>query len=81
MNRREFFAVGTGLSFGIDILPAWGAQIALETDKRDSAKLRISSQVGAAPGKTLEEKLEKMKLYGCEAVEYGGECLGKGKVY
>lgn len=22
-----------------------------------------------------------MKLYGCEAVEYGGECLGKGKVY
>ena len=81
MNRREFFAVGTGLSFGIDILPAWGAKIALETDKRDSAKLRISSQVGAAPGKTLEEKLEKMKLYGCEAVEYGGECLGKGKVY
>lgn len=59
MNRREFFAVGTGLSFGINILPAWGAQIALETDKRDSAKLRISSQVGAAPGKLLKKSSKR----------------------
>ena len=81
MNRRDFFVVGAALGVGVSVLPALGAQTFVETDKRDCAKLRISSQTGPAPGNSLEEKLEKMKLYGCEAVEYGGECVGKGKEY
>ena len=81
MNRRDFFGVGAVLGVGVSVLPALGAQTFVETDKRDCAKLRISSQTGPAPGNSLEEKLEKMKLYGCEAVEYGGECVGKGKEY
>ena len=81
MNRRDFFGVGAALGVGVSVLPALGAQTLVETDKRDCAKLRISSQTGPAPGNSLEEKLEKMKLYGCEAVEYGGECVGKGKEY
>lgn len=81
MNRRDFFGVGAALGVGVSVLPALGAQTFVETDKRDCAKLRISSQTGPAPGNSLEEKLEKMKLYGCEAVEYGGECVGKGKEY
>ena len=81
MNRRDFFGVGAALGVGVSVLPALGAQTFVETDKRDCAKLRISSQTGPAPGNSLEEKLEKMKLYGCEAVEYGGECVGKGTEY
>ena len=81
MNRRDFFGVGAALGVGVSVLPALGAQTFVETDKRDCAKLRISSQTGPAPGNSLEEKLEKRKLYGCEAVEYGGECVGKGKEY
>ena len=81
MNRRDFFGVGAALGVGVSVLPALGAQTFVETDKRDCAKLRISSQTGPAPGNSLEEKLEKMRLYGCEAVEYGGECVGKGKEY
>ena len=81
MNRRDFFGVGAALGVGVSVLPALGAQTFVETDKRDCAKLRISSQTGPAPGNSLEEKLEKMKLYGCEAVEFGGECVGKGKEF
>ena len=81
MNRRDFFGVGAALGVGVSVLPALGAQTFVETDKRDCAKLRISSKTGPAPGNSLEEKLEKMKLYGCEAVEFGGECVGKGKEF
>ena len=81
MNRRDFFGVGAVWGVGVSVLPALGAQTFVETDKRDCAKLRISSQTGPAPGNSLEEKLEKMKLYGCEAVEFGGECVGKGKEF
>ena len=81
MNRRDFFGVGAVLGVGVSVLPAFGAQTFVETDKRDCAKLRISSQTGPTPGNSLEEKLEKMKLYGCEAVEFGGECVGKGKEF
>ena len=57
MNRRDFFGVGAALGVGVSVLPALGAQTFVETDKRDCAKLRISSQTGPAPGNSLEEKL------------------------
>lgn len=86
MNRRDFF--GTSAAFGLGLASAsalntsaFATQTTEETDKRAEAKLRISCQVGPAPGGNMEEKLAKMKAYGCEAVEYGGDCVGKGKEY
>ena len=82
MNRRDFFGVGAALGVGVaasTLSNVSVAQTTEEMDQRGVAKLRICSQVGPAPGKDLPEKLEKMKKYGCEAVEYGGDCVGKGE--
>lgn len=88
MNRRDFFGAGAALGLGVAGVSATSVsnvfaagQTTAETDKRAEAKLRISSQLGPAPGGSMEEKLAKMKEYGCEAVEYGGDCVGKGKEY
>lgn len=85
MNRRDFFgtsaALGLGFAGATSLTSSTLAQTTEETDKRSEAKLRISSQVGPAPGDRLEDKLAIMKKYGCEAVEYGGDCVGKGKEY
>ncbi|MBP5622565.1 MAG: hypothetical protein J6X44_11190, partial [Thermoguttaceae bacterium] len=83
MNRRDFFGTGAVLGLGLAGVSTGVAyaQTTEQMDKRAEAKLRISSQVGPAPGKDLADKLAKMKKYGCEAVEYGGECVGKGKEY
>ncbi|MBR4751621.1 MAG: sugar phosphate isomerase/epimerase [Thermoguttaceae bacterium] len=81
MNRRDFFGTGAVLGLGLAgaSLNVANAQTTEQMDKRAEAKLRISSQVGPAPGKDLPEKLAKIKKYGCEAVEYGGDCVGHGK--
>lgn len=81
MNRRDFFGTGAVLGLGLAgaSLNVANAQTTAEMDKRADAKLRIASQLGPAPGKDMAEKLAKMKQYGCEAVEYGGDCVGKGK--
>jgi len=86
MNRRDFFGTATVAGLGLVGASAFNSstfatQTTEETDKRAEAKLRISSQVGPAPGGSFEEKLANMKKYGCEAVEYGGDCVGKGKEY
>ena len=81
MNRRDFFGASAVVGLGLTGASAFATQTTEETDKRADAKLRISSQVGPAPGGSLEEKLAKIKQYGCEAVEYGGECVGKGKEF
>ena len=81
MNRRDFFGASAVVGLGLTGASAFATQTTEETDKRADAKLRISSQVGPAPGGSLEEKLAKMKQYGCEAVEYHGDCVGKGKEY
>ena len=81
MNRRDFFGASAALTLGAAVAPtssAFATQTTEETDKRAEAKLRICSQLGPAPGNSLEEKLEKAKKYGCDAIEYGGECIGKG---
>lgn len=86
MDRREFFGHGVltaGLAatgtFGLS--QAFGDVKTAASDARKTAKLRISSQFGAAPGKSEEEKLANMKKYGCEAVEYHGSVVGKGAKY
>lgn len=82
MNRRNFFGAGAALGLGLacgSTIKSANAQTTAQMDKRGEAKLRISSQVGPAPGKDLAEKLANMKKYGCEAVEYGGDCVGHGK--
>lgn len=84
MNRRDFFGTGAALGLGlasVSLLETANAQTTEQMDKRAEAKLRLSCQVGPAPGNSMEEKLEKMKKYGCEAVEYGGECVGRGQEY
>lgn len=81
MNRRDFFGTGAALGLGLasaSLIESANAQTTEQMDKRAEAKLRICSQVGPAPGKDLPEKLAKMKKYGCEAVEYGGDCVGHG---
>ncbi len=81
MNRRDFFGASAALTLGAAVAPASSAfatQTTEETDKRAEAKLRISTQLGPAPGNSLEEKLEKAKKYGCDAIEYHGDCVGKG---
>lgn len=82
MNRRDFFGAGAALGVGLaatSLTAGASAQTTEQMDKRAEAKLRICSQVGPAPGKDLAEKLEKIKKYGCEAVEFGGDCVGKGE--
>ncbi|MDO5579809.1 MAG: sugar phosphate isomerase/epimerase family protein [Planctomycetia bacterium] len=83
MDRRQFF--GSSLIAGIGLTGAGitqaSAKTTAELDKRKDAKLRISCQLAPAPGKTIEEKLAAMKKYGCEAVEYSGNVVGKGKEF
>ena len=82
MNRRNFFGAAAALGLGAAAsngATAFATQTTAEMDKRAEAKLRICSQLGPAPGDSLEEKLEKLKKYGCDAVEYHGDCVGKGK--
>ncbi len=81
MNRRDFFGASAAMGLGLTTAAStsFATQTTEEMDKRAEAKLRISSQLGPAPGNSLEEKLEKMKKYGCDAVEYHGDCVGKGK--
>ncbi|MBQ9372833.1 MAG: sugar phosphate isomerase/epimerase [Thermoguttaceae bacterium] len=82
MNRRDFFGASAAMGLGLTAAStSFASQTTEETDKRAEAKLRISSQLGPAPGDSLEEKLEKMKKYGCDAVEFHGDCVGKGKEF
>ena len=86
MNRRDFFGTATVAGLGLASASAFNSsafatQTTAETDKRAEAKLRISSQIGVAPGGSMEEKLANMKKFGCEGVEYHGDCVGKGKEY
>ena len=76
MNRRDFFNTGAALGAG---LLAGGASLSAQTtaecDKRGEAKLRISSQIGFIPGDGEEAKMAKMKAWGCEGVEWGGNVV------
>lgn len=76
MNRRDFFvhgaAAGAGLAASGMMSTSATAQSTAETDRRSEAKLRISSQLGVIPGESDEEKMAKMKGWGCEGIEWWG---------
>ena len=85
MDRREFFGRSV-VTMGVAGLAISGGNAmatvkTADTDNRAKAKLRISSQFGAAPGKSEEEKLANMKKCGCEAVEVHGSAVGLGAKY
>lgn len=82
MDRRTFFGLSAAAGFGLAAMENNSfAKSAAECDKRSTAKLRLCSQIGRAPGKSLEEKFANIKKYGCEGVEYGGDVVGKATQY
>lgn len=75
MNRRSFLkgaAASAAAAVSIRVLdrplPAQEAR-PVETKK---AVLRLCSQDGVVPGKSLKEKVEKLQKWGCEGIELGG---------
>ncbi|MBM4032329.1 MAG: sugar phosphate isomerase/epimerase [Planctomycetes bacterium] len=69
MSRREFVIAGAALGAGA-ALPTT-AHTAETPMAKQEAVLRISSQEGVMPGKSLEEKLDKMEKLGIEGLEIG----------
>ncbi|MGB9687324.1 sugar phosphate isomerase/epimerase family protein [Thermogutta sp.] len=85
LQRREFLmsaaglavSAGWGMASGSFVLAAPG-EFSLP---QPGAELKLSSQLGVIPGKSLEEKLEKMKKWGFDAVELPGDVVGKVEMY
>lgn len=73
MKRRDFFGTTALMGAGLMAGRFASAQTTEETDKRESARLRLSSQLGIIPGDSLAEKLANFKKWGGEAFEVGGE--------
>lgn len=78
MKRREFLAAGaaaaavamTNLELKAEVTDStFDGKSANQIEK---ARLCLGSQLGIIPGNSLEEKLAKMKAWGMEAVELGG---------
>ena len=79
MKRRDFFGAAALVGVGISASNCASAQSTAEVDKRDVARLRLSSQLGIIPGGSIAEKLEKFKKWGGEAFEVGGEVTNAKK--
>lgn len=82
MRRREFFRwTGTAALMGAGISGGAAARVFAApgeiSQPKAGAKLQLSSQLGVIPGKSLEEKLAKMKAWGFDAVELPGDVVGK----
>lgn len=73
MDRRSFIAAGSLLGTGI----ATGITgFASETAAKKGV-LKLSSQEGIIPGKSLLEKLDTMEKWGFVGIEFGGDNLAK----
>ncbi|MDO4628176.1 MAG: sugar phosphate isomerase/epimerase family protein [Planctomycetia bacterium] len=78
MKRREFLAAGVAAAALAMTNVEVKAEVTDSTydgksaDKQQSARLCLGSQLGIIPGGSMEEKLAKMKAWGMEAVELGG---------
>lgn len=85
MKRREFLASTAGLTVSASLgLSFSGKSLAAPGEfstPQPGAELKFSSQLGVIPGRSLEEKLEKMKTWGFEAVELPGDVVGKVEMY
>jgi sugar phosphate isomerase/epimerase len=75
LTRRKFFTVSTITGIAGAIAPTAGAFTI--PDPPQKARLRLSSQEGVAPGKSLAEKLDFLEQYGFEGFEPGGGGLGR----
>jgi sugar phosphate isomerase/epimerase len=75
LNRREFLTVSavTGLVGAVG--PS--ARAYTLPDPPEKARLRLSSQEGVAPGKTLTEKLDFLESIGFEGIEPSGSGITK----
>lgn len=79
LDRRVFLSSGTAAVTAMALGRGVSAQPAPEP--KPGASLRLGSQLGVIPGNSLEEKLEKMKNWGMEAVELPGDVAGKVDLY
>ena len=79
MKRRQFLtAVATATAFSANSVISSAHAAPLE--RRNEAKYRISCQLrGWVPGKTDVEKMNQMKKWGMEAVEFYGNVIGNPK--
>ncbi len=73
INRRELMTSGVAAMAGLTLLTRVREGRAAEGE----ASLKLSSQLGVIPGDGLDEKLDKMARWGFDAVELGGDIVGK----
>lgn len=70
MDRRRFLAGAAVASLGAAARPL--PTLAEERGRATKAELKISSQEGLIPGRSLEEKLDRMEQWGIVGLEVGG---------
>ena len=78
INRRGFLAAGAAAA-GLSTASAPSAGRAAEPEAK--AALKLSSQLGIIPGKSLQEKIKKMEEWGFDGVELPGDIVGKEKTF
>ncbi len=77
VNRRDLL-VGGGAAALAAFVPASSG---LAAKPAMNGVLKLSSQLGVIPGKSLEEKLAKMEQWGFDGVELPADIVGKEKMY
>src|ERR1039457_4286222 len=75
LNRREFLTVSAVTGVVGAVAPS--AKAFTLPDPPQKGRLRLSSQEGVAPGKSLTEKLDFLEAQGFEGFEPGGGGLAK----
>jgi sugar phosphate isomerase/epimerase len=70
VNRRAFLTSGSLLGVGL-LAGSASASIRVAHPEKEGV-LRFSSQEWLIPGKTLQEKIDKMEAWGFEGIEFGG---------
>ena len=79
MKRREFLAAGAAAAVALSSNIDLKAEVTDSTydgksaNQQANAHLCLCSQLGIIPGKDVEEKFAKMKAWGMEAAEFGGD--------
>lgn len=82
LDRRGFFATGAVAAASLAVANTpFATTFARAEGEKKQAALKLSSQLGLIPGKSLEEKLEKMKKWGFEAFEPHGDAVDNVEKY
>lgn len=77
LHRRDMLLASAASLAGLATLSPSSAR----AEDKPQASLRLCSQLGVIPGGSLEEKLDKLVKWGCEAVELPGDIVGKEEMY